>query len=132
MSEGLKLSFLDFIPPKFHLGLSVIVGFIGFFAVIALSSLSVKPIPHEARETENNSISGTPVKESNSVVKNVDTPTLQDVGTPKKSVTLQGVGTPKKGQTPQKPSTRSGALGTVVTPAGRRSARIASKVTKGQ
>uniref|UniRef100_A0A7S4N221 Transmembrane protein n=1 Tax=Odontella aurita TaxID=265563 RepID=A0A7S4N221_9STRA len=103
------------IQHDYQLTVAVLVGLFGFLAVISLSYATTKRKEDEAKAQP-----GTPSKVSKPSSLKFETP-------PRPSPTKDAEDTPGKSV---KKAVEKGAMGSVATPGGRRSARIASKDTK--
>ncbi|KAG7337359.1 hypothetical protein IV203_034752 [Nitzschia inconspicua] len=94
LTSRTSISDMDFVPPELQLPLVIVIGLLGFLAVLGFSKLSAKS---DSKLTSNNK-------------KKTVVPSSPAPSTP----TTRSSGTPLEQKT-----------GTVMTPAGRRSARIA-------
>mmetsp|Transcript_8664 Transcript_8664/g.12326 ORF Transcript_8664/g.12326 Transcript_8664/m.12326 type:complete len:128 (+) Transcript_8664:48-431(+) len=121
------ISPFDIIPSKYHLPFVALTGFVGFFIVISVSSV----VKIQSSSTQPDAPSKTVSNNERSKVKIElpdDSSEMTELTSPSMSLT-----TAKSTESPKvRKSTRqkSGDLGIISTPAGKRSARIAKKSAK--
>mmetsp|Transcript_13365 Transcript_13365/g.22130 ORF Transcript_13365/g.22130 Transcript_13365/m.22130 type:complete len:130 (+) Transcript_13365:106-495(+) len=104
------ITMFDSIPSEYHLPLVAAVGLIGFFLVIVLSKVTTKASP--ATSTTSGASAATSNKKTSIPIKVTNSKPVMNPSTPPRS------------------STRTPEKGSLMTPSGRRSARVAASRRK--
>mmetsp|Transcript_23954 Transcript_23954/g.35640 ORF Transcript_23954/g.35640 Transcript_23954/m.35640 type:complete len:142 (+) Transcript_23954:63-488(+) len=131
----------QFIPSQFHLACLFLTGIAGFFIVIGFSSakpmpastsrnVQVKTEPEEISEPQQPEISTPQPSSPGSVAASEQSEMPLAASTPKKVAVSTPVSTPQKEMASEEDDANPKSYGSLATPGGRRSARIARSAKK--